>query len=253
MNTTHFLFGIKILLVEDNAINKALFKTCLNKQGCIFFEASNGIEAIEILKEENVDIIIMDIQMPIMNGIETTKVIRNDLKLETPTIALTSSDDPKIIEEFRSIGMNDYIKKPFNSDNIIDILEKHLTQKQEIVTENNLNGKLYSLHYLIQITHGDKALINEIIALFCEHIPIAIQEIRKAYEEKNIEELKKLIHKIKPNINNFKIEKLYEIILLLNNIDEINDLKSSTIGESISILEKIISEVVTDLNNNKLI
>ena len=76
MDTTHFLFGVKILLVEDNAINKAIFRTCLNKQGCVFFEVSNGEEAINFLKQESVDIIVMDIQMPLMDGIETTKFIR---------------------------------------------------------------------------------------------------------------------------------------------------------------------------------
>jgi HPt (histidine-containing phosphotransfer) domain-containing protein len=115
------------------------------------------------------------------------------------------------------------------------------------VTELNTNGENYSLHYLIQITHGDKILINEIIELFCEHIPNEVEQIRKAYQEQNIVLLKKLVHKIKPNINNFKIEKLYEIISLLDNINELDDLKSSAIAESISILENIIKEVVNEL------
>ena len=247
MDTTHFLFGVKILLVEDNAINKAIFRTCLNKQGCVFFEVSNGEEAINFLKQESVDIIVMDIQMPLMDGIETTKFIRNNLKLQTPIIALTASNNQKEIDYFISIGMNDIINKPFDSEKINSILSHYLPQKKEVVTELNTNGKNYSLHYLIQITHGDKALINEIIGLFCEHIPKEIEQIRKAYQEQNLVLLKKLVHKIKPNINNFKIEKLYEIISLLDNINAIEDLKSSAIAESISILEDIIKEVVNEL------
>ena len=247
MDTTHFLFGVKILLVEDNAINKAIFRTCLNKQGCVFLEVSNGEEAINFLKQESVDIIVMDIQMPLMDGIETTKFIRNNIKLQTPIIALTASNNQKEIDYFISIGMNDMINKPFDSEKINSILSQYLPQKKEVVTELNTNGKNYSLNYLIQITHGDKALINEIIGLFCEYIPKEIEQIRKAYQEQNLVLLKKLVHKIKPNINNFKIEKLYEIISLLDNINAIEDLKSSAIAESISILEDIIKEVVNEL------
>jgi CheY-like chemotaxis protein len=247
MDTTHFLFGVKILLVEDNAINKAIFKTCLNKQGCVFFEVSNGEEALNFLKQERVDIIIMDIQMPLMDGIQTTKLIRNQLKLGTPIIALTASINRKEIDYFISIGMNDFINKPFDSEKINSILSQYLPQKKDVVTELNTNGKNYSLHYLIQITHGDKVLINEITTLFCEHIPNEVEQIRKAYQEQNIVLLKKLVHKIKPNINNFKIEKLYEIISLLDNITEVDDLKSSAIAESITILEEIINEVVDEL------
>ena len=247
MDTTHFLFGVKILLAEDNVLNKAIFKTCLNKQGCIFFEVSNGEEAIQLLKHESVDLIVMDIQMPLMDGIETTKIIRNSLKLQTPIIALTASNNQKEWEYYISIGMNDIIQKPFDSEKINSILSNYSPQKKEVVTELNTNGKNYSLHYLIQITHGDKVLINEIIGLFCEHIPKEIEQIRKAYQEQNIVLLKSLIHKIKPNINNFKIEKLYEIITLLDNINEIADLKSSAIAESITILEDIIKDVVKEL------
>ena len=247
MDTTHFLFGVKILLAEDNVLNKVIFKTCLNKQGCIFFEVSNGEEAIQLLKREGFDLIVMDIQMPIMDGIETTKIIRNSLKLQTPIIALTASNNQKELEYYISIGMNDIIQKPFDSEKINSILSNYSPQKKEVVTELNTNGKNYSLHYLIQITHGDKMLINEITTLFCEHIPNEVKQIRNAYQEQNIVLLKKLVHKIKPNINNFKIEKLYEIISLLDNINEVDDFKSSTIAESITILEEIINEVVNEL------
>jgi len=119
------LENIAVLLVEDNNINRLIAKKSLNHYNCVVTEASNGFEAIEILKLEKFDIILMDIIMPEIDGIETTKIIREDLKLETTIIAFTANAFKSEIDKFIEIGMNDYIIKPYDESILIDTIAKH--------------------------------------------------------------------------------------------------------------------------------
>ncbi|WP_234568252.1 ATP-binding protein [Rhodohalobacter sp. 614A] len=107
------LKGMNVLLVEDNHINKLVVSTLFDKWGIHYDWGENGEEALEFLKKKKYDIILMDIQMPIMSGLEATEIIRKDLKLNLPIIALTAhafkEDEERCIES----GMDDVIVKPF--------------------------------------------------------------------------------------------------------------------------------------------
>lgn len=104
----------KILLVEDNKINQFLAAIILKKWKMEVEIAENGLIAIEKLKNQNYDVVLMDLQMPEMGGVEATKIIRNELKLEIPIIALTASALKGVDAECLDAGMNDYISKPFD-------------------------------------------------------------------------------------------------------------------------------------------
>ncbi len=119
------LNNIAVLLVEDNSINRLIAKKSLNYYNCVVTEASSGYEAIEILKHEKFDVILMDIIMPDIDGIETTKIIRNDLDIETPIIAFTANAFKSEIDKFIEIGMNDYITKPFDEILLVETIAKH--------------------------------------------------------------------------------------------------------------------------------
>jgi CheY-like chemotaxis protein len=124
------LTGVKILLVEDNKINRLIAGKALEMLGTTYVEAINGIEAIEILKNESFDLILMDIQMPEMDGVEATKWIRNQMNISTPIVALTANVFRQDIDSYLEIGMNDYIIKPFDEE---DFLKK--------ISENVKTGK----------------------------------------------------------------------------------------------------------------
>lgn len=124
------LTGVKVLLVEDNKINRLIAGKALEMLGTTYVEAINGIEAIEILKNEFFDLILMDIQMPEMDGVEATKWIRNQMNISTPIVALTANVFRQDIDSYLEIGMNDYIIKPFDEE---DFLKK--------ISENVKTGK----------------------------------------------------------------------------------------------------------------
>jgi CheY-like chemotaxis protein len=116
------LQGREVLVVEDNLINQKVISTTLKNAGIIPTVVDNGFSALEILKKRIFHVIIMDIQMPEIDGRETTLKIRNDLKLNVPIIAMTASVSADERDRCISVGMDEYISKPFNKENLFEKL-----------------------------------------------------------------------------------------------------------------------------------
>jgi two-component system sensor histidine kinase EvgS len=120
-----------ILIAEDERINRLALKRILEKSGYKILEAENGIEALKILELENPDCILMDIQMPEMDGIEATKNIRNDIrfmeKSKIPIIALTAYTMPEDRDRIKAAGLDDYISKPVNMDYLLKSISKFVS------------------------------------------------------------------------------------------------------------------------------
>ncbi len=114
---------INVLLAEDNEVSRLLLHTTLEKWGAKVTAVENGKLAIDEVTTKTYDVILMDIDMPIMGGTEATKIIREELKLHTPIIALTINSDK---EEYQKIGMNDFMSKPFESSILYDKIERLL-------------------------------------------------------------------------------------------------------------------------------
>lgn len=123
------LKGIHVLLVEDNRINKLLVSTLFDKWGVNYDWAENGEEAIEFLKKKEFNLILMDVQMPVMSGLEATQIIRKVLKLELPIIALTAHAFKEDAKKCIDSGMDDVIVKPFEPFLLYNKLVSHLYAK----------------------------------------------------------------------------------------------------------------------------
>jgi len=119
------LNGIKALIVEDNQFNQFIAKSMLEKWNMVVTVANNGREALDRLRDYSFQIVLMDLQMPEMGGLEATRKIRSELNLDIPVIALTANAVKGVIEECLSAGMNDYIPKPFNPETLANKI-KHL-------------------------------------------------------------------------------------------------------------------------------
>lgn len=117
--------GIKILVVEDSMPNQELLRIHLESLGCSCEFASNGKEAIELLRENDYDICFMDLQMPVLNGIEATKAIRSELRNRLPIIALTAAEVEDEKDKCLESGMNDYLSKPFGIEELKRKIIKH--------------------------------------------------------------------------------------------------------------------------------
>jgi signal transduction histidine kinase len=113
---------LKVLVVEDNKINQIVTEKILKKNNYTCTIVDDGFQALQLLEEEDFDIIFMDINMPLMNGFETSKRIRT-IGIKTPIVALTAFDKEEIIEEALSAGINDIIVKPFDSNTLFNCID----------------------------------------------------------------------------------------------------------------------------------
>ena len=115
--------GVNVLLVEDNPTNQIIAKLFLESFGCTVKILDNGLEPVNFFRNKNTtDIVFMDIQMPIMNGYDATNIIRNELKLDLPIIAMTANTMSEDIKKVEEIGMNRHIGKPINKKEIEDAI-----------------------------------------------------------------------------------------------------------------------------------
>lgn len=245
------LDNVKILLVEDNEFNRIVAQNTLKISNCKVTEAENGQEAIEILKSKTFDIILMDIQMPIMDGIEATKIIRNELKLKTPIIALTANAFKTEIEKCKSVGMNDYITKPFEEEILFETILKYINNDGHFISNFTARKLNYSLDNLHNLSRGDNEFIEKMISIFIRQTKEIIVEIEKAIDENDFLEVSRLIHKIKPSVEGMGINIIYNEIRDLENISKISNDKSQ-ISELFLFIKKILMQALKELEENEL-
>ena len=197
--------NLKVLVVEDIALNQLLMKTLLDDFGFERDMASNGKIAVEMLAKNTYDIVLMDLQMPEMNGFEATEHIRTVMKLTVPIIALTADVTTVDLAKCKAVGMNDYIAKPVDERilyaKIVGLAKKPEIVEPSVLVELNLNQKYTDLHYLIHRTKSNKALMEEMISLYLEQTPPLISIMKKSYEERDWSSLQSAIHKIIPSFS----------------------------------------------------
>lgn len=127
------LKGFTILVVEDNELNQQVAKGLLEYNGATVAIANHGKEALEILGKTSFDCILMDVQMPVMDGLEATKLIRTNPQCsEALIIAVTANADEHHRDLCRNAGMNDFLAKPIDPERLVDTLLKWLMPKPDV-------------------------------------------------------------------------------------------------------------------------
>lgn len=187
--------GHRILLAEDNKINQKLAIILLKKAGYDVDIAENGEEVIEKLKNTNYDLILMDIQMPKMGGIEATKIIREEEvkygKKHIPIIALTASAFKEDIERFFKAGMDGYLSKPIDKTKLYEIIDKFLKNNEKILNTEELDKEM------------DPEIIKDLLLDVLNLLPTQMEELREAVNSKDLERVKRAAHKVKGGIASF--------------------------------------------------
>ncbi|MDX9748869.1 MAG: ATP-binding protein [Paludibacter sp.] len=210
--------GRRILIVEDNELNRYVAYLSLKALNCTVLEAENGEVAIELLKREAVDLIIMDVQMPVMDGVETTRIIREELKLTTPIVALTANAFRHNAEQYLQAGMNAYIAKPFLEKDFFDVVAKYLsTTMTRAVPTVEL---LYDLDYLRELCKNEEIFMQNMMRIFIRVVEEAIPQFDQLRNERDARGLQKLAHKLKPSIDHLAISKANQVVRLLENADK---------------------------------
>ena len=117
----------KVLIAEDSSVIQNLTKKILEQQGCLISSVKNGEQVLDALSNENFDIILLDINMPVMDGMECAKQVRalpDPVKSKIPIVAITGNAKNYSMEEFKAVGIDEYLPKPLNFDQLVEVVKK---------------------------------------------------------------------------------------------------------------------------------
>lgn len=198
---------VKILLFEDNLFNQRLAIKSVESFGFSIDAAIDGEKGLALLKQNTYDLILMDLQMPGMSGYDVTRVIREDLKMNIPIIAMTAHSLVGEKDRCLEAGMNDYLSKPFKQDDLKEKINEVLqrtnehTLKEESATikPNNMEPAI-NVSYLKELSNGDKSFEKELLDLFLNDTAKDMRLIKESFEQKNINKIREISHKIKPSL-----------------------------------------------------
>jgi PAS domain S-box-containing protein len=247
--------GSTILLVEDNYINRLYAGSILKSCGCNIEIAENGLVAIGKLKSTHIDLILMDVQMPVMDGFEATKAIRSgDTETkDLPIIALTANATTKVVEKCLAAGMNDYLGKPFTPEELFTKLEKYLqvaTKRNVNLGDNSLlshNFKTVDLSFLAKVSGNDAVFVKDVVSSFLQSTPSLLVGIKEGLKEGNVKKLAQHIHKIKPSLTMIGLGKTKELADYLEAELASNQL-SDYLRQGIDKFSEQVNEAVTELS-----
>ncbi|CCH02763.1 multi-sensor hybrid histidine kinase [Fibrella aestuarina BUZ 2] len=238
-----FLRKKRILLVEDNEMNRMVVQMILESYGPTIVEAVNGQKAIEALRAESFDLVLMDVQMPIMDGLEATRLIRREISTTLPIVALTASVIRSEQEECFQAGMNDFLGKPFDEKDLIAQLTKWLNPPQPA---NAVPAPLYNLEKLELISRGSEDFIRQMVQLFCTETPTTATQIRDACAAGDFKRVKYLAHRIKPSVDNMGVVAQVEVVRRIEELAQIGD-DSDELRALVSSFDEAIHEVVKQM------
>jgi len=257
------IVGIKVLVVEDMELNQLLMKTLMDDFKFECDIVSNGKLAVQCLSEKSYDIILMDLQMPEMNGFEATKHIRNILKRTVPIMALTADITTVDLEKCKAVGMNDYIAKPIDEKllyaKIIDLVKRTELSDEILKTEELIvQARCINLSYLLERTKANPQLMSEMIKLYLEQTPPLIEAMKLGFQTNDWKLLKAAVHKMIPSFaimgmdNNFEemAKKIQEYAMQQEVSGQVSDMVAQLENACLQACKEL-EEELSKLKNTK--
>ncbi len=220
---------LRILIAEDNAVNQKLAASILQKRGHDVVIAGDGKLALMELDKNRFDVILMDVQMPEMDGLEATAAIREREKHQgghIPIIAMTAHAMAGDSDRCLAAGMDAYIAKPVQARELIETVEC-LGGLSETAHTHKTESNILDIEALLARVDGDVDLLREVINLFIESSPNLLAEIRSAIESGNSQALQHVSHTLKGSVSTFTGGAAYQAALTLEKIGKEGDLSKA--------------------------
>ncbi len=189
---------LKILIVDDNEMNRDLLGFILKEHNYSFEKAENGLVALKMLKYNSYDFIIMDVQMPHLNGIETTRKIRAELKIQTPVIGLSAFSQPEEQQASIHAGMNAYLTKPIDDVKLFELLD-YYKDWNALPTPSQL--KLINIEYLERITGGSREYVEEVLLKAVDLLPNEVKKLQDSFAAEDAELVREVAHNMKTTLS----------------------------------------------------
>lgn len=196
--------GGKVLIVEDNQTNQLIATSLLEVMGVACDIADNGLIAIDMVKENTYQLILMDLHMPVMDGYEATKRIRTFS--ETKIIAMTADAIDGVKEKCHAYGMDFFISKPFDPEQFMDIVHDHLSSEVESEEDFFIDYQVG-----IKMMGGNEALFKQVIEVFLEENLHVIDDMNRAVDTLDYKNVKEIAHKIKGSSGSIGAESVRQL------------------------------------------
>ncbi|MFQ6599872.1 ATP-binding protein [Flavobacterium sp. C3NV] len=229
---------LNILLCEDNILNQKLVKNVIYNFGFELDIAENGEIGIGLLSKNKYDLILMDLQMPVKDGYQTTAYIRNEMNLSIPIIAMTAHSLVGEQQLCFDVGMDAYVPKPFKQPVLLEAIKTVLTKEGKTEPKRKVN-----LSFLEEMACGDTAFIKEMIQLFIERIPNEAAQMQKAFHNNDNESVKNISHNMKSSVDIFMLKDLSNYLTIIEEEAKSGHFSTDT-SDKINFLHREIIEVV---------
>jgi signal transduction histidine kinase/CheY-like chemotaxis protein/HPt (histidine-containing phosphotransfer) domain-containing protein len=240
--------SVKILVVDDNAMNQSLMKHLLTQWNTSFDIVSNGISAIENLKQNNYDLVLMDIQMPEMDGYTAAGIIRERLGLQIPIIAMTAHAMAGEREKSLSHGMKEYISKPINERDLFELIRKFVPGigspiPMEVGIEIENKHQFIDLHGMREISRGNVDYEKFVLGQFIDTVPGDLKSLQLALDRKDFFSLRSIAHNMKTSIGIVGLTPLLE-----SDLDKLEESKAdaSDLQTCLDTIEKICGNAIKE-------
>jgi CheY-like chemotaxis protein len=211
---------IKALIAEDNIMNQQLIAHLLKSWSIDYTIVNNGTEAIEELRENNYSIVLMDIQMPEMDGYTATERIRKDLQIDIPIIAMTAHAMTGEKEKCLALGMNDYVSKPIKETVLYNIIARHAQHTSDLANDHiQIN-----LEYLHQLSGNDPGFERQILEQFQMQMPEELNLLKHAIQHRDFDKIRRLAHTMKSTVGYVGLsDELTPALSEIENVEHLTD------------------------------
>jgi len=202
------LQGMEILIAEDNEINQSLIRHLLDHWGATYSFAYNGQDCVDQLRAHHFHVVLMDIQMPVMDGYTASQEIRQVLGSEVPIIAMTAHAMPGEREKCISFGMNEYLSKPVREAQLYQLLVKlgKNTTADTFTTMGTFspaskNYQTIQLDYMREVSLGNTEYEKAVTGQFLEAIPVVLAQLEDAYAQQQYTLVSTLAHNMRTSVS----------------------------------------------------
>lgn len=237
------IVNLSVLVAEDNPLNAKFFLSLFSEYGMKADIANNGIKALEMIKVKNYDIVLMDIEMPKMNGYQAAEVMRKELKLNIPIIAITAHAMSGEKEKCLQSGMNDYISKPVNAELLFEKMINLINNKDTFIKpistgieKEEKTEKVIDLKFLIDTFKGKKNLILEIINVFLKQTTEDLSKLNEAVIKSDYMRIKAISHGMRSSYSMMGAVEVSTLLKEMENLGEMADdiVKIKSLNESLN-------------------
>ncbi|MFY0689496.1 MAG: PAS domain S-box protein [Cyclobacteriaceae bacterium] len=236
---------LRILVAEDNPGNRTLIHSLFRRWKINLEFAEDGQQAIDKIQAKDFDMIFMDLQMPEVDGYEATEAIRamdDEYFKKIPIVALTASVMSNVLEKTRQVGMNAYVPKPFNPNELKQTIAKYTSGKEIDLRHDEISVE-ESFPYLRQLVGDDENALTEIVNTSIKSVMDAAEGIDVGIEEMSIDRVRKEMHVMRPNLHNLELGKLAA------NLEVVRELDDDVLDE----LKKLLKNINNELSSGRFV